>query len=50
LDKDKINELRDLSKPLIAWLEQNCNPHTLVLIDAEGGVKLLSVEASTATA
>lgn len=32
--EDKRNELEALSKPLVKWLNDNCNPHTEIRIDS----------------
>jgi hypothetical protein len=30
---EKRNGFRDAAKPLIEWLNQNCHPHTKVIVD-----------------
>jgi len=34
LTKEQIKEFEEASKPLIKWLNDNCNPHTTVIVDS----------------
>ena len=38
--EEKIKELKELSKPLVEWLEKNGNPHTAILIEMDS-IKIL---------
>jgi hypothetical protein len=31
--EEKAKEFKQLTKPVIEWLNANCNPHTTVIID-----------------
>jgi len=34
LNKEKIKEFEQASRPLIKWLNDNCDPHTYATIDS----------------
>lgn len=34
LTKEQVAEFENASKPLIKWLNENCNPHTAVIVTA----------------
>lgn len=40
-----MEELKEISKPLIEYLKKNYNPHTAVVI-SESGIKVVSDEIS----
>jgi hypothetical protein len=44
LNKQKLDELEELSCPIIEWLIDNCHPHTMILIE-DDHVKVLEIEA-----
>lgn len=33
LSNEQINEFEKLAKPLIKWINDNCNPHSKIIID-----------------
>lgn len=35
-NKEKIEELKNLSQPLLDWIYQNGCPHDLIIIDIKG--------------
>ena len=36
LTKEQIIEMEQACKPLVKWLNDNCNPHTLVTVHCAG--------------
>ncbi len=36
LSKEQVEEFKQLSKPLIKWLNENTNPHTKIIIETTG--------------
>lgn len=34
--KEQIKDFEELSKPLIKWLNDNCNPHARIIVDVTG--------------
>lgn len=34
LDKEKIKEFHEISKPLVKFLNDNCHPHVTVITDS----------------
>lgn len=35
LTPEQIEELKQVSKPLVRWLQQNCHPHVTVIVDCK---------------
>jgi len=35
VSKEKLAELTDLVNPVIQWISDNCDPHTVVIVDYE---------------
>ena len=33
ITQEQLNELEELSKPLIKYLNENYNPHTIIIVD-----------------
>jgi hypothetical protein len=40
LKEEKIEELKLAAEPLVKWLNENCHPHVVVIVDS-GGAELL---------
>jgi len=36
LKKEQIKEFEQLSKPLVKWLNENGNPHSMIVIECDG--------------
>jgi len=36
IEKEKIDEAFELSKPLIEWMNENVHPHMRILVDNSG--------------
>ena len=45
---DQVEEFQKLAKPLIEWLNNNANPHTMIVIDCDSAQVLIG-EASIQT-
>ncbi len=43
LDKEKTQEFEDIARPLIKWLNENCNPHVTVVVSPTSAELLESV-------
>ena len=48
LDVEKINEFEILVKPLIKFLNDNANPHAIIIVET-GGARILSGVAGVVT-
>lgn len=48
LTKEQIDEFEQLAKPLIEWLNNNANPHALIVIDIDSA-SVFSGEAAITT-
>lgn len=35
LTKEQVDELREAAKPLVKFLNDNCNPHCKVIVEAD---------------
>ena len=33
LNQEQITEFREAAKPLVEWLNENCHPHVIVIVD-----------------
>ena len=49
LTKEEVEKLREVCKPLVKWLCDNCNPHTKVIVEPTGaeivvGIASISIE------
>ena len=40
MDKEKMQSFEDAAKPLVKWLNENCHPHTTVIVEP-GGAELV---------
>jgi hypothetical protein len=36
LAKEQIEQMKEASKPLIKFLNENCNPHAIVIVETDG--------------
>jgi len=45
LTNEQIAEMEKAVKPLMDWLEENCNPHVHVLVDSQDAVLVEGVAA-----
>lgn len=45
LTKEQIKEFEEAAKPLMKFLNENCNPHTTVIVEPTGA-EILSGSAS----
>ena len=48
LTKDQIAEFEKLANPLMEWLNENCNPHTIIIIGVDSA-QVYSGEAGVFT-
>ena len=42
LTKEQVKSFEEASRPLIKWLNENCNPHTTVIVDSTSSEVLSS--------
>ena len=45
LTKQQLDEMYEASKPLIKWLNENCNPHCMITVEVDRAT--LSEEVAT---
>jgi hypothetical protein len=36
LNKEQIDQFKEVSKPLVKWLNDNCHPHVKVIVEPSG--------------
>ena len=36
LTKEQIEQFEEAAKPLVKWLNDNCNPHTTIIVEPDG--------------
>jgi hypothetical protein len=35
INREKARELEEIARPMIKWINDNCDPHATILIDCE---------------